>query len=630
MTYPITPVAMTHVKLTDLFWNKRIEINRTVTIPFGFKKCRHEGRIKNFAKAGSLLDGDYEGKNPFDDSDVYKIIEGAAYSLQTHPDPDLKKYLDEIIEQIAAAQEDDGYLCTWKTLHPEKSPAPWLQAGPRWHDLGFSHELYNAGHMYEAAAAHYHATGKSNFLNVALKNADLIVDTFGPGKKYDVPGHQVIETGLVKLYNITKHQKYLDMAKFFLDQRGRAENHNLYGDYSQDHQPVTEQEQAVGHAVRAVYMYAAMTDIGVLMNDTDYIKAVDKIWENMVSKKMYITGGIGSRHEGEKFGENYELSNLTAYNETCAAIGNIYWTHRMFLFHGHARYMDVLERILYNGMISGVSLSGDSFFYPNSLESDGKFKFNIGALTRQPWFDCSCCPTNVSRFMPSIPGYIYAHQNDVLYVNLFIAGKTTLQINNTNIAVEQITDYPWQGKVTIKINPETDTKFALKVRIPGWALNKPMPGDLYRYLDENPEIYTIKLNGQPVHAEMENGYALINRKWAAGDMIELDLPMPVRRIISHDMVAENRTKVALGRGPLVYCAEWVDNNNTVFDLVIPDDAEFEVKHQKDILNGIDVITGQVLDKSGKKRTLTAIPYYAWSHRGIGEMAVWLERKPAFK
>jgi DUF1680 family protein len=625
--YPITPVSFKDVTLTDDFWSSRIETNRTVTIPFGFNKCEEEGRIRNFAKAGGLLEGEYEGKMPFDDTDVYKIIEGASYSLTTHPDPELEQYIDDVIQKIAAAQEDDGYLCTWKTLNPDTTPAPWVQPGPRWHHLGASHELYNSGHMYEAAAAHYYATGKSNFLNVALKNANLIAETFGPGKRLDIPGHQIIETGLVKLYLITKQKKYLDLAKFFLDQRGNAEGHKLYGPYSQDHQPVIEQDEAVGHAVRAVYMYAGMTDIAGIVHDSSYMNAIDKIWENVVSKKLYITGGIGARHQGESFGDNYELPNLTSYNETCAAIGNIYWNHRMFLLHGHAKYIDVLERTLYNGMISGVSLSGDSFFYPNCLESDGKYKFNMGSLTRRPWFDCSCCPSNVIRFIPSVPGYIYANRNDSLYVNLFIASKTNIEMHNTNIEINQETDYPWEGKVLIKVNLKTSTRFAINIRIPGWAFNKPVPSNLYHYLNENQEKFTLTLNGKVIDAAMKKGFVVIDRKWLNGDSIELNLPMPVSRVVSHEKVTENRNKVALIRGPLVYCAEGIDNNGIVLDLIIPDSAEFQTEYHKDLLNGIFVIKGDVTDRSGKNRKLVAIPYYAWSHRGAGEMAVWLPRKP---
>ncbi|HEX9653576.1 MAG TPA: glycoside hydrolase family 127 protein, partial [bacterium] len=619
-------VSFTDIMLTDDFWSKRIETNRTVTIPFGFDKCEEEGRMRNFAKAGGLMEGEYEGKMPFDDSDVYKIIEGASYSLKVHPDAELEQYIDDIITKIAAAQEDDGYLCTWKTLAPDTTPATWVKPGPRWHHLGASHELYNVGHMYEAAYAHYQATGKRNLLDVALKNADLIAATFGPGKKLEPPGHQIIETGLVKLYRATHDKKYLDLAKFFLDQRGNGEGHELYGAYNQDHIPVVEQEEAVGHAVRAVYMYAGMADIASIESDSSYLNAIDKIWENVVSKKIYITGGIGARHRGESFGDNYELPNLTSYNETCAAIGNIYWNHRMFLLHGDAKYIDVLERTLYNGMISGVSLSGDSFFYPNALESDGKYEFNIGKLGRQAWFDCSCCPSNVMRFIPSVTNYIYAHQNDDLYVNLFVAGKANIAMSRTPVEISQETDYPWDGKVVIKVDPKGSQQFALNVRIPGWATDKPLPSDLYHYVDGSETAVSLMLNGQPIDMNLNHGFAVIDREWAKGDVIVLNLPMPVRRVAASDSVKDDSNRVALTRGPIVYCAEAVDNGGKVLDLVIADDAEFQADYNEELLNGVTVIKGKALDKSGRQREFTAIPYYAWSHRGNGEMAVWLARK----
>jgi DUF1680 family protein len=624
--YPITPVPFTDITLKDNFWSRRIETNRTVTIPFGFEKCEEEGRIRNFARAGGFLKGGYEGKMPFDDSDVYKIIEGASYSLTVHPDPKLAKYIDDIIEKIAAAEEGDGYLCTWKTINPDTTPAWWVKPGPRWYSLGSSHELYNAGHMYEAAVAHYEATGKTNFLNVALKNADLITQTFGPGKKLEVPGHQIIETGLVKLYLVTKNKKYLDMAKFFLDQRGNAQGHELYGSYSQDHKPVIEQDEAVGHAVRAVYMYSGMTDIAAIMKDSSYMKAVDRLWGNVVAKKIYITGGIGARHEGESFGDNYELPNLTSYNETCAAVGNIYWNHRMFLLHGEAKYIDVLERTLYNGMISGVSLEGNSFFYPNCLESDGKFTFNQGSLTRKEWFDCSCCPTNVIRFIPSVPNYIYAYRGDSLYINLFVASEANVDMNGIGLTISQETEYPWDGKIEMTINPEKDKIFTINIRIPGWASEKVLPGDLYRYLEKNEQEVTLKVNDKLFDYNMKKGFASITRQWSKGDIIELVLPMPVRRVLAKEEVEDDRNKVALVRGPIVYCAEGVDNDSKVFQLVIPDKAELFPEYRQDLLNGLVVIKGEVLDRKGKERKLLAIPYYAWSHRGPGEMAVWLSRK----
>ena len=623
--YPITPVPFTDITLTDHFWSKRIETNRTVTIPFGLNKCEEEGRIRNFSKAAGLMEGEYEGKMPFDDTDVYKIIEGASYSLTVHPDDVLEKYIDGIIAKIAAAQEDDGYLCTWKTLDPKTTPASWVEPGPRWHDLGASHELYNAGHMYEAAFAHYQATGKRNFLDIAMKNADLIAETFGPGKNLTPPGHQVIETGLVKLYRATHDEKYLDLAKFFLDQRGNAEGHELYGPYSQDHTPVVQQDEAVGHAVRAVYMYAGMADIAGITQDLEYLNAIDKIWDNVVSKKIYITGGIGASRRGEAFGDNYELPNQTSYNETCAAIGNIYWNHRMFLLHGDAKYIDVLERTLYNGMISGVSLTGDLFFYPNPLESDGKYKFNIGKLGRQPWFDCSCCPSNVIRFIPSVAKYIYAHSGENLYVNLFIAGKAGIVMGQTPVQIRQETMYPWDGKIVLKVDPEGGKRFALNIRIPCWVTDRPLPGDLYYYLDEDPGDVTLTVNGEPVDLNMKNGFAVIERQWTQGDVVELNLPMQVRVVAADGNVKEVENKVALMRGPLVYCAEEVDNGRSVLDMRIPDESEFQAEYKSELLSGVTVLKGIVLNKSGRKRKLTAIPYYAWAHRGNGKMAVWLPR-----
>ncbi|RQV95817.1 MAG: glycoside hydrolase family 127 protein [Calditrichaeota bacterium] len=624
--YPITPVPFTKIELKDNFWSKRIKTNRDVTIPYGFKKCEEEGRIRNFERAGGLLGGGYEGLMPFDDSDIYKIIEGASYSLQTHPDEKLDKYIDDIIGKISAAQEEDGYLTTWKTINPDTTPAWWVKPGPHWFNLESSHELYNMGHLYEAAYAHFRATGKRNLLNIALKNAELIANTFGPDKLRTPPGHQIIESGLIKLFRATGDEKYLKLAKFFLDARGDSTGHKLNGSYNQDHMPVIKQDEAVGHAVRAVYMYAGMADIAALLQDKEYLNAIDRIWGNVVTKKLYLTGGVGARHEGESFGDNYELPNLTAYNETCAAIANVYWNHRMFLLHGHSKYIDVLERTLYNGLISGVSLSGDTFFYPNCLASDGKYKFNQGALTRKSWFDCSCCPTNIMRFMPSVPDYIYAQRNDSLYVNLFIANNARININENDIQITQKTDYPWDDRVEFNFGLNKETTFVLKIRIPGWAQNKPVPGDLYSYLSNTSGQYKIRLNGEEITGVTHKGYAEISRTWQDGDVVELFLPMPVRRVLSNELVADNKDKVALERGPVVYCAEWIDNGGRALDLIVPDDAIFSTEFKNDLLGGVTVIKGKVIREKGRITDLTAIPYYAWSHRGPGEMAVWLGRK----
>jgi DUF1680 family protein len=629
--YPLKPTAFTDVQITDDFWLPRLETNRTVTIPFAFRKSEETGRIDNFSKAGGLMPGQFEGRR-YNDSDVFKIMEGAAYSLALYPDPELEDYLDDLIEKITAAQEDDGYLYTARTIDPENLPPG--TGNKRWSNLGSSHELYNVGHMYEAAVAHYLATGKRTFLDIAIKNADFVDSVFGPDKRRGYPGHQEIEIGLVKLYRVTQEKKYLKLAKFFLDERGQRKHEMKYSEtsefsiYNQDwylqaHKPVTEQDEARGHAVRATYMYSGMADVASLTSDAEYIDAIENIWKNVVSKKIYLTGGIGSRHEGEAFGDNYELPNATAYNETCAAIGNVFWNHRLFLLHGDAKYMDVLERILYNGLLSGVSLSGDLFFYPNPLESDGKYLFNQGEATRKPWFDCACCPVNVARFIPSIPGYIYTSQDDSLYVNLFVQGKGKIDLGENVVNIFQETRYPWAGKVKITINPEKSTEFSVRIRIPGWAINEPIPSHLYSYLNKSTESPILKINSETIQFDIDKGYACIRRPWEKGEVVELDLPMPVQKIVSHEKVKDNAGKVALQRGPLVYCLEAVDNRGHVLDRSIPDNMEFSPEFCPDLLGGIIVLKSKDREES---EGIIAVPYYAWSHRGIGEMAVWLPRK----
>jgi uncharacterized protein len=624
--YPVTAVPFTQVRLTDAFWAPKVETNRRVTIPFGLRKSEEEGRIRNFERAAHVRAGVYEGKMPFDDTDVYKLIEGAAYSLQSHPDPELERLLDGIIAKIAAAQEPDGYLTTYKTIDVTKSPATWLKPGPKWlTELQGSHELYNAGHLYEAAYAHYRATGKRTLLDVALKNADLVGRTFGPDKLMLPPGHQIVETGLVKLAAATGEGRYRALARFFLDQRGNAQGHPLFGPYNQDHRPVVEQDEAVGHAVRAAYMYSAMVDIATLDDDALYRDAVQRIWQDVVARKLYLTGGIGALHKGEAFGAAFELPNRTAYAETCASIASIYWNQRLFLQSGDARYVDVLERTLYNAAIAGVSLAGDKFFYPNPLESDGRWAFNQGGLTRQPWFDCSCCPTNLARFIPSIPDYIYALKDDVLFVNLFVASQASLQVGGTKVRIEQETRYPWDGKVRLRVKPERPGTFELRVRIPGWARSKPVPSDLYRYLEATEPRYTVRINGRLASTTLTNGYVALARAWQATDVVTLELPMPVRRVIADERVADDKDRIALERGPLVYCLEGADNGGAALDVVVGDDVKFQAIHKPELLAGITVLEGTVSNRDGRPRRITAIPYYAWSNRGAGEMAVWLPR-----
>lgn len=620
--YPINGVSFSDVQVNDIFWLPKIETNRKATIPASFQKCEETGRLENFLIAGGKMEGTVRGDMPFDDTDVYKIIEGASYSMTTIPDPKLDAYVDSLIEIIGIGQEEDGYLTTWKTIDPTHSPAEWCPPGERWEGLAWSHELYNAGHMYEAAAAHYHATGKTNFLDIATKNADLLVAVFGADKNPQVPGHQIVETGLIKLYQITDKKEYLDLARHFIDFRGDSTKRELWGPYNQDHVPVVEQDEAVGHAVRAVYMYAGMTDIAALYKDAAYSNAVDQLWNNVVNKKIYITGGVGAKHDGEAFGENYELPNLTAYNETCAAIANVYWNYRMFLLHGDSKYIDVLERSLYNGVISGVALDGTNFFYPNPLSCDMHYHFNSGgSLTREPWFDCSCCPSNMCRFMPSVPGYIYAQKDNDIYVNLFVQSSTSVKMAGSEVKIDQETKYPWDGKVKISVTPEKASQFAVRVRIPGWAQNQPLPGDLYSYTNAPAAKPEILVNGEKVSYETEQGYAVLDREWNTGDEVELSLPMQVRTVKASELVEADKGKVALERGPIVYCVEEKDNPE-IGSIKVSAETQFESNYDADLLAGVEVVKASGRTKA---ETFTAIPYFVWNNRGANKMDVWLSK-----
>lgn len=621
--YPISGVPFSEVHIQDNFWLPKIETNRTATIRAAFKKCEEMGRMDNFLIAGGKMDGPVKGEMPFDDTDVYKTIEGASYSLTTFPDTKLDAYLDSIIDIIAIGQENDGYLTTYKSIDTTYAPANWCPAGGRWQNLECSHELYNSGHLFEAAAAHYIATGKTNLLNIALKNADLLVSVFGKEGNTQVPGHQIVETGLIKLYLITQKEDYLKLAKHFLDTRGDSTKRELWGPYNQDHKPVVEQDEAVGHAVRALYMYAGMTDIASMYKDEAYKNAINRIWENVVSKKIYITGGLGSRHEGEAFGENYELPNTTAYSETCAAIANVFWNYRMFLLYGDSKYIDVLERSLYNTVLSGVSLDGTNFFYPNPLQCDMQYHFNQGeTLTRQPWFDCSCCPTNLARLMPSVAGYIYAHRGSDLYVNLYTQSSAKISLEKTVVEIGQMTMYPWDGNVRVSINPDTEADFSVRLRIPGWTINKPVPGDLYSCENVSENKPVIRINGEEVTFQTENGYAILNRDWKQGDEINLLLPMDVKKIKANSLVKDDVGKVAIERGPLVYCIEEFDNLE-IDKVIVSGNTSFTTRFDNELLNGV-----QVIEASGEERNeqFTAIPYYVWNNRGANKMNVWLTEK----
>ncbi len=636
--YPIQPVDFASVKLTDEFWAPRLEINRTITIPYLFKMNEESGRVDNFRIAAGLKTGKHTGKR-YNDSDIFKAMEAAAYSLRLHPDPELKAKLDDLIAIIAKAQEPDGYIFTTRKINP-KNPAPGSGL-ERWSNLRVSHELYNVGHMYEAAAAHFIATGERSFLGIALKNADLLVRTFGPGKRRAFPGHQEIEIGLAKLYRLTGRRQYLDLARFFLDERGHYLNGETYPsdspfviynseEYLQNHKPVLEQIEAVGHAVRATYLYSGMADVSALGGRPEYASALDTLWANVVGKKLYITGGIGATGEYEAFGGDYDLPNARAYAETCAAVGNAFWNQRMFERRGEAQYVDVLERIIFNGILPGVSLSGDKFFYQNPLESRGRYE-------RSSWFEVACCPANVARFLPTIGSYIYATQGDILYINLYAESTAKFELNRRPVEIIQETKYPWEGLVKIMVNPLPVGKITVALRIPGWALNQPVPSDLYRFLEKNEQPVRVLVNRKPVNVVPDKGYVKLKRKWRSGDLIELYLPMPIRKVIANDMVKEDAGKAALQRGPVVFCAEGVDNGGKVLNLILPDDARITHWFRPDLLGGVAIITAkaQAADfgpdgKIGAKRgqDMMAIPYFSWANRGPNEMAVWLPRTEA--
>ena len=630
--YPITPVTFTKVKVTDSFWGQRLKASRDVTIPLAFSKCEETGRYTNFERAAKPSDN-YEVKGlSFDDTDVYKTIEGASYSLQIYPDKGLVNYIDSILNIVGKAQEKDGYLYTARTMNP-KHPHEWA-GDKRWSKVeDLSHEFYNLGHMVEGAVAHYQATGSRKFLDIACRYADCVCREIGtkPGQTCVVPGHQIAEMALCKLYVLTGEKRYLDQAKFFLDYRGKT---TIKTEYSQSHKPVVEQDEAVGHAVRAAYMYAGMADVAALTGDKSYINAIDNIWSNIVAKKLYITGGIGSTSNGEAFGKNYELPNMSAYCETCAAIGNVYVNYRLFLLHGESKYYDVLERSLYNGLISGVSLDGGGFFYPNPLESMGQHQ-------RQPWFGCACCPSNIARFIPSLPGYVYAVNNRDVYVNLFMSNTSQLSVAGKGITLEQTTEYPWNGEIAIKVAANKAGQIAMKNRIQSWVKNQVVPSDLYEYSDNLRPKYSVEVNRVKMEGKLTaDGYFTIDRKWKKGDVVSVHFDMEPRTVRANNNVEADRGMVAIERGPIVYCAEWPDNDFDIMGTLVNqkpkmtvEDGTLHAKDKKVADYYIKVIKtdAQTLsfDNSGrltaKDVKLTLIPYYAWCHRGSGKMRVWLSQ-----
>lgn len=617
----------TKVQITDRFLGKRLNLNTEITVPDVLKKCDDFGRIQNFSVAAGLQPGKFIGGASWDDSDLFKALEGASYQYALHKDEKLRVYMDSVITIIQKAQEDDGYLVSVMRINKEKN-LPWNIRSPRFSYLIWSHELYNFGHLYEGAVAHYNATGQTNFLDVATKNADLLVETFlnGDSLNYLIDGHSEVETGLLKLWKVTGKSDYLALTKRLLDLRGDSTLHNLYLNYDegrnpyffQDYKPIKEFDEAYGHGVRALYLYASMADMGAYTNDTSYYNTLNRLWNSITKHKMYITGGIGSRHKGEAFGEKYELPNAEAYNETCSSIAEILWNYKMFRWSGDSKYIDICERVLYNAFLAGWSLNGCEYNYVNPLESDGKYIYNKGANKRQPWFETSCCPTNISRFVPQIPEMIYAVRERDIYVNLFISGSTTFPVGEDHVSLRMEGDYPWNGQVRLSLDPVQETAFSLRIRIPSWAGNNPLPeSDLYSYVAPLKEPIEIKVNGRIIRdIKIEKGYAVIDRVWRKGDRVTIDMLMPVRFVRSNPAISGNVGKVAIERGPIVYCVEEVDNG-TLEKASVAVSAKGKLNYEPDFLEGINVI---YLDN------LKFIPYYAWGNRGANQMKVWLNNK----
>jgi uncharacterized protein len=620
----IEPVSFANVNITDNFWKPRMDQVATVTL----QACIYQTeiktpRIRNFEIAGGSRQGKFEGIF-YDDSDVFKALEAISYSLKTRPNSELEKKADEWIDKIAAAQQPDGYLNTYYTLQfPEK----------RWTDMSM-HEDYNGGHLIEAATAYYSATGKRKLLDVAIKFADHFNSQFGPDKKHWVTGHQELELALVKLFKTTKDEKYLKLADWLLDERGhKLANGYTWTEwkdtaYAQDVVPVKQQKEITGHAVRAMYLYTGAADVAAQTGDQGYMNAMKTVWDDVVHRNMYITGGIGSSGNNEGFSVDYDLPNEQAYCETCASVGMVFWNQRMNLLTGESKYFDILERSLYNGALDGLSLSGDRFFYGNPLASTGKH-------FRKEWFGTACCPANIARLVASLGDYVYNTSSNGIWVNLFVASNTNVVIGKTKVQVDQKSNYPWGGEVTITITPEKKAKFGMYVRVPGWATGETVPGDLYHFLKTPSSKFTLKVNGKDAEYKMENGYALILRDWKKGDVIQLSLPMNVQEVAARESIMADVDRVALQRGPLVYCVEGADNDGQAWNILMPENTTFQTNFQKDLLNGVVTIRAEVpvvvvssdsQNVSTVKKTITAIPYYSWCNRGSNPMQVWLPRK----
>ena len=633
------------VELRGGFWGLRLKTHHEVTVPHALNCLEKAGHVTNFDKAAGVFDGPLRGHHAFD-SDIHKALEGALYCLQHRDDSQLRKRVEGILGRILAAQQEDGFLISYYIVRdPDK----------RWENLRLEHQLYNAGHFFEMAVEHNRLTGKPKVLNAAKRFADHIDGIFGPAKRYDVPGHEEIELALVKLYRATGQRRYLALSRFFLDERGHAHGferkpfdpntmtpeppnfddlppaersrarrrarNSIRNGRMQDHKPLVEQD-AIGHAVRAGYVYSAMADIARFMDAPEYEQALDRIWQDVVARKMYITGGIGTaQYHDEGFGDPYLLPNRT-YCESCANIAHVLWQHRMNLLKGQAKYADVMELALYNGAISGISISGDAFFYQNPLESRGG--------RRSSWIGLACCPTNLTRIIPQVGGFVYAHEKAKVYVNLYAAGEASFRIDGrATVKLAQKTEYPWSGRVRLTVTPDQSSDFTLCLRIPGWASGRPVPSDLYRFAEAKAPPVALKINGRTTDPSPKaDGYVHLKRRWKAGDIVELDLPMPINRVHAHQNVKADQGKVALMRGPIIYCLEAVDHPDVdVSHLVLPPKADLRAEHRPGLLGGVTVLRGEALADGKRPVTLTALPYYAWANREKGAMTVWIDEAP---
>ena len=629
------------------FWGPRLKTHREVTVPHALNCLEADGHVTNFDKAAGVFDGPLRGHHAFD-SDLHKALEGALYSLQHRDDPTLRRRMEGIVDRILAAQQEDGFLISCYIIK---------DSDKRWETLRLEHQLYNAGHFFEMAVEHHRLTGQAKVLDAARRFADHIDGVFGPVKRYDVGGHEEVELALVKLYRATGERRYLELARFFLDERGHAHGrerrpfdpsrdstelptfeppltqdqrrtvrrarNSIRNGRMQDHKPLTQQHEAVGHAVRAGYVYSAMADIARFMGAPAYELALDHLWRDVVSRKMYLTGGIGTaQYHDEGFGDPYLLPNESAYCESCSAIAHVLWQHRMNLLKGQARYADVMELTLYNGVLSGISIAGDAFFYQNALASKGNRQ-------RRSWIGLACCPTNLTRIIPQVGGLAYARGKRRVYVNLYLAGEAVIKMDdNATVTLAQQTDYPWDGRVRLTVAPNQPAEFTLCLRVPSWAMGRPVPSDLYRFADPDVPPVELKVNGQAADPSLrDDGYLHLQRRWRAGDVVELDLPMPVHRVYAHENVEADRGKVALARGPIVFCLEAVDHSEVdVLKVSLPREAELTPEHRAGVLGGVTVLRTTGKDSRQRHVDLTAVPYYAWANRGAGAMTVWIDER----